>query len=80
VLWGSSVIWGANVFVNSSSVLWGSSVIWGANTSQGFTLLWGSSVLWGSTTFTALSDDDDGDLPPDDPSLLSTTDTATVLP
>ncbi|MGA7633071.1 MAG: S8 family peptidase, partial [Terriglobales bacterium] len=60
VVWGDSVVWGANT-ISASSVVWGAtSVVWGA------TSVTGDSVVWGATTnvataTSALSDGDPGD-------------------
>ncbi|MGA3090763.1 MAG: S8 family peptidase [Terriglobales bacterium] len=60
VVWGNSVVWGANA-LSATSVVWGAtSVVWGS------TSITGDSVVWGSysslvSTLAALSDGDPGD-------------------
>jgi len=60
VVWGQSVVWGANT-ISASSVVWGAtSVVWGATSCSGYSVVWGATSTVAAAT-SALSDGDPGD-------------------
>jgi serine protease AprX len=60
VVWGDSVVWGANT-ISASSVVWGAtSVVWGATSVTGDSVVWGATSNVATAT-SALSDGDPGD-------------------
>jgi serine protease AprX len=60
VVWGDSVVWGANT-ISATSVVWGAtSVVWGATSVTGDSVVWGATSNVATTT-SALSDGDPGD-------------------
>jgi serine protease AprX len=52
IVWGSSIVWGADSIVwGSDSIVWGSSIIWGSDSivwGASDSIIWGSSIVWGS--------------------------------
>jgi len=60
VVWGDSVVWGANT-ISASSVVWGAtSVVWGVASITGDSVVWGATTN-AATATSALSDGDPGD-------------------
>jgi serine protease AprX len=60
VVWGDSVVWGANT-ISASSVVWGAtSVVWGVASVTGDSVVWGATTN-AATATSALSDGDPGD-------------------
>ncbi len=60
VVWGDSVVWGANT-ISASSVVWGAtSVVWGSTSVVGDSVVWGATSNVATAT-SALSDGDPGD-------------------